>query len=210
MEYKRGAFLIVGLIVLLNCARFASAQTPPPQPQPVATLDLSESLPEDPGELVSVAFSSDNSVAVWIYRAAAQGPKYSQYDVQWGSGSFKRIAPSKRPQWGGKSSTDGSRKLFDFGERKIPRFQHLLESLHTITTLGMSAPEDVNSEVVRVIDTATRSSCFDWRRRFPMDWRRGRFATISPSGEFVAITVKNKLSIYRLPPVCEGPKVRDK
>lgn len=33
-----------------------------------------------------------------------------------------------------------------------------------------------------------------------------RFATISPSGELVAIKVKNTLSIYRLPPVCDGPK----
>jgi hypothetical protein len=211
MEYKRGLLLIVGLIVLLNCARFASAQTPPPLPQPVAALDLSESLPEEPGELISVAFSSDNSVAVWIYRTATQGPQYSQYDVQWGSRSFKRIAQPESPRWGGTSSADRSRKLFEFSERKVPRFQHLLESLHTITTLGMSGPEDVNCEAVRVIDTATRRSCFDWRRSFPMDWARGRLATISPSGEFVAITVKNKLSIYRLPPACEGPtKVRDK
>jgi hypothetical protein len=37
------------------------------------------------------------------------------------------------------------------------------------------------------------------------------FAAISPSGELVAIVADNKLSIYRLPAVCEGPtKVRDK
>jgi hypothetical protein len=52
---------------------------------------------------------------------------------------------------------------------------------------------------------STRKSCFDWRRTFPMDWARGRFAPISPSGELVAVTVDNKLSIYRLPLVCEGP-----
>jgi hypothetical protein len=75
----------------------------------------------------------------------------------------------------------------------------------------MSAPEDVNREVVRVIDTSTRKSCFDWYRTFAMSGRRERLATISPSGELVAITVQNKLSIYRLPPVCKGPtKVRDK
>jgi hypothetical protein len=211
MEYKRGILPIVGLIVLFNCARFASAQTLPPPTQPVATLDLSESLPEESGELISVVFSSDNSVVMWLYRTTTQGPQYSQYYVQWGSGSFKRIAQTEGPRWGGRSSSDGGRMLFNFGERKVPRFQQLLETFHTITTLGMSAPEDVNGEVVRVIDTATRKSCFDWRRRFPMDWRRGRFATISPSGELVAITVKNTLSIYRLPPVCEGPtKVRDK
>ena len=210
MEYKRGTFPLVGLIVLLSCARFASAQTPPPLPQPVATVDLSESLPEEPGGLISVAFSSDNSVAVWMYRTATQGPQYPQYELQWRSGSFKRIAPPEGPRWGGTSSADGSRKLFEFSERKVPRFQHLLEVLHTITTLGMSGPEDVNREAVRVIDTASRKSCFYWHRSFHMDWSRGRFATISPSGEFVAITVKKKLFIYRLPPLCEGlAKVRD-
>src|ERR1700730_8164748 len=128
MKYKRGTFMIVLLIVLLNCARYASAQTTPPLPRSVATLELSESLSEEPGELISVEFSSDNSVAVWTYRTATQGPQYSQYDVQWGSGSFKRIAQPEGPRWGGRSSADGSRMLFDFGERKVPRFQHLLES----------------------------------------------------------------------------------
>ena len=42
--------------------------------------------------------------------------------------------------------------LFDLEERKVPRFRHLLESLRTITTFGMSGPEDTNREVVRVID----------------------------------------------------------
>ncbi len=211
MGYTHSILPIVAFIVLLNCPPFASAQSHAPLPQPVATIDLSESCPEEPGELISVVFSSDNSLAVWMYRTAAQGPRYSQYDVQWRNRSFKRIAQPESPRWGGRSSGDGSRMLFDLGERKIPRFQHLLESLHTLSTLGMSAPEDVNSEAVRVIDTVTRKSCFDWRRSFPMDWRRGRFATISSSGELVAITVKNKLFIYRLPPVCEGPtKVREK
>jgi hypothetical protein len=213
MEYKRGTFPIFGLIVLFNCALFDSASTSPPS-QPVATLDLSGSLPEEPGEptLTTVAFSSDNSIAVGVCRTAVRGPKCSQYFVQWENESFKRIAQTQGPpRWGGRSSADRSRRLFDFSERKVPRFQHLLESLRTITTLGMSAPEDSNREVVRVIATVTRKSCFEWRRSFPMTWNRGRFATISPSGELVAITAENKLSIYRLPAVCEGPtKTRDK
>jgi len=214
MEYRRGIFLIVALIVLLNCARFGSAQTPPPLPQPVATLDLSESLPEEQGELIltAVAFSSDSSITVGICRTSARGPNCSQHVFQSGNGSFKHIASTQEPaRWGGRSSADGSRKLFEVSGRKVPRFQHLLESLHTITTLGMSGPEDSNREVVRVIDTVTRKACLDWRRSFPMTWSRGRFATISPSGELVAIATENKLLIYRLPAVCEGPtKVRDK
>ena len=213
MEYKRGTFPVLGLIVLFNYAVFASASTPP-VPQPVATLDLSESLPQEPGglTLTNIAFSSDSFITVGTCRTAVQGPKCSQYSVQWANGSFKRIAQTQEAsRWGGRSSADGSRRLLDFSERKLPRFQQLLESLRTITTLGMSGPEDSNREVVRVIDTVTRKSCFEWHRSFPMTWNRGRFATISLSGEFVAITTENKLSIYRLPAVCEGPtKMRDK
>jgi hypothetical protein len=212
MDHKRGTFPILGLIVLFNCALFAFASDPL-LPQPVATLDLSESLGGEPEELTltTVAFSSDNSIAAGICRTAVQGLKCSQYVIEWENGSFKRIVQTQEhPRWGGRSSADGSRMLFDFGVRKVPRFQHLLESVRTITTLGMSGPEDVNPEIVRVIDTATRKSCLDWHRNFPMDWRRGRFATISPSGELVAITAENKLSIYRLPAVCDGPtKARD-
>jgi hypothetical protein len=212
MGYKRGTLTILGLIVLFNCSLFASVSNP--LPQPVATLDLSESLPEVPGELTltTVAFSPNNSIAVGVCRTAVQGPKCSQYVVQWENGSFKRIAQTQEPpRWGGRLSADGSRRLFDLSERKVSRSQHLLESLHTITTLGMSGSEDSNREVVRVIDTVTRKSCFEWHRSFPMRWNRGRFATISPSGELVAITADNKLSIYRLPAACEGPtKMRNK
>jgi hypothetical protein len=213
MEYKRGTFPTIRLIILLNCALFGSASTPPVS-EPVATLDLSGLLPEETGELTlaTVAFSSDNSIALGICRTVVQGPKCSLYVVQWENESFKRIAQSQEtPRWGGRLSADGSRRLFDFSERKVPRFQHLFESLRTITTLGMSGPEDSNREVVRVIDTVTRKSCFEWRRSFPMRWNRGGFAAISPSGQLVAIIENNKLSIYRLPAVCDGPtKRRDK
>lgn len=214
MESKRGTLTIVELIALANCIGFASAQTVSPLPQPVGTIDVSELLSEESGDLVltTVAFSSDSSIALGIYRTAGQGPRLSQYVVQWEDEPFKCIVPiQESPRWGGRSSADGRRVLFDFGERKVPKLQHLLENLHTITTLGMSAPEDVNSEIVRVIDTYNRKSCFEWRRNFPMNDRRGRFATISPSGALVAIAVRNKLSIYRLPPICQGStKVRNK
>jgi len=63
----------------------------------------------------------------------------------------------------------------------------------------MSAAEDVNREVVQVVDTATRKTCFDWRRTFPPTYYRMRAAAMAPSGEFVAIKLENKLSIYRDP-----------
>jgi hypothetical protein len=215
MEHNRGTFLILGLIVLLTCAPFGSASTPP-VPQPIATLDPSESLPEEAEELIlsMVAFSSDNSIALWMCQTAVQGLKCSQYAVQWENGYFGPITQTREPPrwgWGGRLSADGSRRLFAFGEREVPIFQRVLEGLRTITTLGMSGNEDSNREVVRVKDTVTRNSCFEWRRSFPMRWNRGSFAAISPSGELVAIAADNKLSIYRLPAVCEGPtKVRDK
>jgi hypothetical protein len=105
---------------------------------------------------------------------------------------------------GGNSSSDGRRILFDFATRKVPRLQQLLENIHTISTLGMTGPEDVNGEEVRVIDTNTGKMCFSWHRSFPsMNWLV-RSAAISPSGESVAIVAGDKLSIYRLPAACDG------
>ena len=105
---------------------------------------------------------------------------------------------------GDKSSSDGRRILFDFATRKVPRLQHFFENIHTITTLGMAGPEDVNGEEIRVIDTGTGKLCFGWHRSFPsMNWLV-QSAAISPSGESVAIAAGGKLSIYRLPAVCDG------
>src|SRR5882757_1925697 len=82
-----------------------------------------------------------------------------------------------------------------------------LDDIRAVWTFGMIYPEDNNREVVQVVDTVTRKSCFDWRRTFPMGGPRRKSAAISPSGEFVAIKVENTLSIYRLPSECPGPRV---
>ena len=67
--------------------------------------------PEEPGELISVVFSSDNSLAVWMSRTAAQGPRYSHKVSRVGSvvrnsfeatGAFKRIAQQRVGTMGGK------------------------------------------------------------------------------------------------------------
>jgi hypothetical protein len=105
---------------------------------------------------------------------------------------------------GNKSSSDGRRILFDFATRKVPRLQYLLENIHTISTLGMSGPEDVNGEEVRVIDTNTGKMCFSWHRSFPSTNWFLPSAAISPAGDSVAIAAGNKLSIYRLPAACDG------
>jgi hypothetical protein len=99
-------------------------------------------------------------------------------------------------------SADGRRMLFDSLNHKSFGLKHVLESVQTITTLGMAGPEDVNREEVRVFDTATGKACFDWQRGFPATYSRVRSAAISPSGEFVAIVAKDKLLMYRLPADC--------
>jgi hypothetical protein len=99
-------------------------------------------------------------------------------------------------------SADGRRMLFDFTNRKVSGFKHMLESVQTLTTLGMAGPEDVNHEEVRVSDTVTGKACFDWQRSFPATYGQVRSAAISPSGEFVAIVAKDRLSMYRLPVDC--------
>jgi len=105
------------------------------------------------------------------------------------------------------SSADGRRILFDFTGHKTSGLLHVLENIQTITSLGMIGPEDYNQEQVRVFDTVTGKLCFEWHRSFRMTYRQIRSAAISPSGEFIAITEGNTLSIYRLPAVCEGPTV---
>jgi len=101
------------------------------------------------------------------------------------------------------SSVDGRRMLFDFTNHKASGLKHVIESLQTVTTLGMMGPEDVNREEVRVFDTVTGKACFSWHRSFPATYSQVRSAAISPSGEFVAVVAKDTLSIYRLPADCD-------
>lgn len=102
------------------------------------------------------------------------------------------------------SSTDGRRILFDFVAHKTSGLRHMLENIQAIPSFGMVGPEDFNREEVRVLDTVTGKSCFDWHRTFPMTYSQIRSAAISPSGGFVAIAVGNTLSLYQLPLVCKG------
>jgi hypothetical protein len=100
------------------------------------------------------------------------------------------------------SSADGRRILFDYTSREVSGLKHMIESVRTLTTLGMVGPEDVNREHVRVFDTATGKPCFEWSRIFPMTYSQVRSAAISPSGQFAAIVTNATLSIYLLPADC--------
>jgi len=95
-----------------------------------------------------------------------------------------------------RSSTDGKRILFDFASHKVNGRKHVLESLRTVTTLGMAGAEDVNTEDVRVFDTVSGGACFNWYRHFPPTYSRLRSAAISPSGEFIAIAADKRFSVY--------------
>lgn len=102
-------------------------------------------------------------------------------------------------------SVDGKRLLFDYRDRKVFRLQNAGEVVRMFATLGMSGQEWPNREEVRVFDTLTGKHCLEWHRTFEKasDVAFGRTAAISPSGQFVAVVAKNKLSIYRLPVDCD-------
>src|SRR6202042_2784968 len=103
------------------------------------------------------------------------------------------------------ASVDGKRLLFDYRDRKVFLLRNAGEILRMFATLGMSGEEWDNREAVNVVDTLTGKSCLEWRRTFGKadDVESGRTAAISPSGEFVAIAAKDKLSLYRLPLHCD-------
>lgn len=208
MAYQRGKPLTVGLSALFAFVLLAFAGDAP-TPQPVATLDVANLLWEIQKDSTptTALFSSDNSVAVGPCPSAG----YAQCSlpvVRWENGALKDTVGTAHvtPQ-SARSSADGKRMLFDINDRQVPLGQHLLEIAHTVLTLGMSGPEDVNREIVQVIDATSKKSCFEWQHSFPMTWTRVRSASISPSGEFVAIIEDTKLSIYRLPAACEGRTV---
>jgi len=124
--------------------------------------------------------------------------------VDFNGRTLLKMRPRKGCSFGDTSSSaDGRRMLFDFTNHKASGMRRVLESVQTLTTLGMAGPEDVNREEVCVFDTVTGKACFGWHRGFPATYSQVRSAAISPSGEYVAIVAKDKLSIYRLTADCD-------
>jgi hypothetical protein len=211
MRYERSILRILGLAVLFNCTELALTSDSP-LPQPVAVVDVIQPTSNDPS-LTTVAFLSDTTIEVAACPTVRRDTTCSFAFFRWENGILKHSEEPVNVKTGGfvelvesTPSADGRRMFFDFNDKEVPKFQHVLDCIRTVTTLGMSADEDVNREVVQVADTATRNTCFDWRRTFPPTYYRMRAAAMSPSGEFVAIKLGNRLSIYRLPAVCEGPR----
>lgn len=207
MRYERSILRTVGLVVLLNCTQLALASDSP-RLQPVATLDTSELLPNQRDlTFTTVAFSSDTTIEVIACPTVHRDKICFSSVFRWKNDVLEHVAQVPKSNTGGRSSSgNGKRILLDFNDRAVSRLQHLLDDVRAVTTFGMIYPEEINREVVQVVDSATRKSCFDWHRIFPMTGSRRRSAAISPSGEFVAIKVENTLSVYRLPSVCAGPR----
>jgi hypothetical protein len=211
MRYERCTVRFLRLLVLLTCTELALASDSPLL-QPIAVVDDMQPESNDPS-LTTVTFLSDTTIEVAACPTVRRDATCSFALFRWENGVLKHSEEPTKVKTGGfvelvesAPSADGRRMFFDFNDRDVGKFQHLLDSIVTLVTLGMGGPEDVNREVVQVVDTATRKTCFDWRRTFPSTYYRMRAAAMSPSGEFVAIKLENKLSIYRPPAVCEGPR----
>lgn len=105
-------------------------------------------------------------------------------------------------------SSNGTRILFDNFDRRVSVIRNIGEGALAVGTLGSGvADQKDNHEEVKVLDTNSGNSCFDWKRSYPM----GKFfssqdAAISPTGEFVAIATDGTLRLYRLPEVCTGSR----
>jgi hypothetical protein len=201
MRYERTTLRILGLIVLMNCTRLALASDPP-LPQPVATLDTSQLLPNQRDlTFTTVAFSSDTTIEIIACPGFTRDAICPSAVFLWKNGVPEHVVQMPKLDF-----ASGTRVLLDFNDRKVYRPWYVLDRMRAVWTFGMIYPEDVNREVVQVVDTATRKSCFDWRRIFPMSLSQMRSGAMSPSGEFVAIKVEDSLSVYRLPRVCKGPR----
>jgi len=208
MQYERSIRRTLELVVLFNCIQLAFAADRP-VPQPFASIDIAElRLDQKAPSLVKVAFSSDTTVEVVACPTVRHDTTCPATVFRLENAFLEHVAQESKFDTGGRSSSaDGKRMLVDFNDRAVSGPEHLFDDVRAVYTFGMIYPEEVNREVVRVVDSATRRSCFDWYRIFPMTGARRRSAALSPSGEFVAIYVENILSVYRLPSVCEGPKV---
>lgn len=171
----------------------------------MAILQTSELLNQRDLSFTTVAFSSETTIEVVACPTVRRDESCPFAVFRWENRELKPVAETPNLDTKGATlSANRRRLLLDFNDRKVSRLQHLFDTARMIGTFGMIAPEDVNREVVQVVDSVTRKSCFDWRRTFPTTYVRRRSAAISPSGKFVTIKVEGGLLVYPLPSVCEG------
>ena len=105
-------------------------------------------------------------------------------------------------------SADGSRMLFDYKSRDVSVLRNIVvATVGLATLLEVDLSQCCNRQEIRVVDTVTGASCFEWRQSFPMGSNPFAAPSISPSGEFLAIVREKTLSIYHLPAVCGAKKL---
>lgn len=110
-------------------------------------------------------------------------------------GNPKRIATDE----------SGTRLLLDYSTRHVSPVHSAAEVAVTVASLGAGAPEQFdNGEAVRVIDTKTGAVCFLWQTRLSRTDAFFSHASITPSGQFVAVAGPSALTVYRLPEKCSG------
>jgi hypothetical protein len=120
----------------------------------------------------------------------------------------KEIKRFRHPQgWSHRRgwSVDGTRVLYDTYTRTVPALQSVGEVAIAVVTLGAGvADENANGEAVRVVDTTTATTCFEWHDPKNLVDEGVYHADISPSGQLVALVTRGELLIYRLPRRCEA------
>ena len=125
------------------------------------------------------------------------------YIVQWnGKRLLKLNSPNGSPQQT-RTNESGTRLFFDYSTRHVSPLQSAAELAQTVASLGVGAPDQFsNGEAVRVVESKTGLTCFDWQTRLSRTEAFFSHAALSPSGQLVAIARGATLSFYRLPEQC--------
>jgi hypothetical protein len=108
-------------------------------------------------------------------------------------------------------SADGSRLLYGRYTRKSSAFSRIGDDAAFWASApallaggsGIPFPYDRNQELVRVFDTASGKTCFDWKGlKNDIDKVRQYHADISPDGKRVAVLTPGTLAVYAMPARC--------
>jgi hypothetical protein len=111
--------------------------------------------------------------------------------------------PGSALGWRIRQSEDGNYVLYDSFVRSVGLWQGIAEKALVLPTMGMSADGQVpNGEVVRVIDTRSGNTCFDWREKENLLPPFVDHADIAPSGRMVAAVTQRTLNVFALTEGC--------
>jgi hypothetical protein len=101
-------------------------------------------------------------------------------------------------------SNDGKRMLFDHYTRRVSSVQQVGEFFQAVVTFGAEPNEESTGEIIRVVDTTTGKVCLDLDRPTHQLGMAGEHhADVSPSGDFIAVSERDQVSIYAVPKMCK-------